>query len=251
MPSLSRKLAAEFLGTFGLVLVSTAAICADQFLRSSNRAGLSPLEIALAYGLAYGAMFVALGRGSGGQFNPAITIGFWATHKHRTFDMITYVGAQLAGAAAASYTLRSIVSERVWAQVMLGTPKLAGGLTRGPAMLIEAMLTLLLVVVFAAAASLPRSVPGDSAAENSGRRIRAGIALAAVVTAGAMLGAPYTGGIMNPARAFGPALAAHHWANQGVYWVGPLAGAMVAAVLCDFLSLRVPSPASGPSPVRS
>lgn len=250
MPSRSRKLAAEFLGTFGIVLVGSGAICADQFLRSSNRAGLSPFEIALAYGLAYGAMFIALGRSSGGQFNPAITIGFWATHKQGTFNTTTYVGAQLLGAAAASYVLRSVISERVWTPVMLGTPKLAGGLTRGPAMLIEAVLTLLLVVVFAVAASLPRSATG-----NFSHRIRTGIALAIVVTAGAELGAPYTGGIMNPARAFGPALAAHHWASQGVYWVGPLAGAMVAAVLCDFLSLRIPSPvsaaASGASPIRS
>ena len=50
-----------------------------------------------------------------------------------------------------------------------------------------------------------------------------------------MLGAPYTGGVMNPARAFGPALAARQWAYQGVYWVGPLAGAVAAASLYDLL----------------
>jgi aquaporin TIP len=54
---------------------------------------------------------------------------------------------------------------------------------------------------------------------------------------------PFTGGAMNPARAFGPALASHHWANHGVYWVGPLFGGVLAGVLYDRFYLRDQPPA--------
>ena len=53
------------------------------------------------------------------------------------------------------------------------------------------------------------------------------------ITAAALFGEPFTGGALNPARAFGPALASRHWTNHGVYWVGPLAGGVLAAWICD------------------
>ena len=60
----------------------------------------------------------------------------------------------------------------------------------------------------------------------------------AVVVAASFAGAPYTGGVMNPARAFGPALAAQQWAYQSVYWVGPMSGGVTAASLYDLLFRR-------------
>ena len=213
------KLLAEFLGTFGLVLFSTGAICADQALRMSGQVSLGLLGTALAYGLAAGGLFGAVGNISGGHFNPALTIGFWVTRKFGTFDALTYCIAQLAGAATASYTLRYAVPDQIWGAVALGTPGTA--VTRAPAMLIEAALTFFLAMaVFAA--STNRSTAAVSAPT-----------VGFVVAAGAILAGPFTGAAMNPARAFGPALAAHHWTNQGVYWVGPLAGAMLGATVCD------------------
>ena len=70
-----------------------------------------------------------------------------------------------------------------------------------------------------------------------------GIVAGAVVAVAWRLERRYTGGVMNPARAFGPALAARQWAYQGVYWVGPLAGAVAAASLCDLLFRRHSRPA--------
>ena len=235
MHSKPGKLVAEFVGTFGLVLLSTGAICADQFLKSANQPGLGPLGIALAYGFAVGAMFTALGHISGGHFNPAVTIGFWVARRLGTFDTITYVAAQLAGAAAASYLLRFAVPDEVWGTVALGTPGLAGGLTRASGMLIEGSLTFFLVLVIFAAVSDPR-LGGF-----------AGTAVGAVVAAAAMCGGPFTGGVLNPARAFGPALAAHHWFNQPVYWIGPLAGGLIAASLCNLLFPAARPPATPPA----
>ena len=54
---------------------------------------------------------------------------------------------------------------------------------------------------------------------------------------GALFGGPFTGAALNPARAFGPALAANHWTNHGVYWIGPLAGGVAAGWLYDTLFL--------------
>jgi glycerol uptake facilitator-like aquaporin len=66
----------------------------------------------------------------------------------------------------------------------------------------------------------------------------AGFAVGMTVTAGALFGGPFTGAALNPARAFGPALAANHWTNHGVYWIGPLAGGVVAGWLYDSVFSR-------------
>ena len=65
----------------------------------------------------------------------------------------------------------------------------------------------------------------------------AGFAIGLTVTMGVLLGGPFTGAALNPARALGPALAANHWTNHGVYWIGPLAGGVAAGWLYDTLFL--------------
>jgi glycerol uptake facilitator-like aquaporin len=59
-----------------------------------------------------------------------------------------------------------------------------------------------------------------------------------VYTIGILVAAPFTGAALNPARAFGPALASTHWSNQGVYWVGPIAGGCLAGLIYDALYAR-------------
>src|SRR6185437_14668301 len=172
------------------------------------------------------------GRISGGHFNTAVTIAFWVTRKLNTFDSLGYCIAQLAGAVAAAYTLRLVIPEDVWRAVALGTPDLATGISRPPGMLIEALLTFFLVLVVFATTTSGRS----GTAENT--TIYAGVAVALTVTAGVLFAAPFTGAAMDPARAFGPALAARQWTNHAVYWVGPLGGGVVAAWIYDFLFLR-------------
>src|ERR1700730_19065467 len=81
-----QKLFAEFFGTVALVMFGAGAICADQFLRNTNMAGLGLLGISLAYGLTYGAMIVAVGRVSSGHLNPAVTIGYWGSQRLGTIQ---------------------------------------------------------------------------------------------------------------------------------------------------------------------
>ncbi len=228
MYSKPQKLIAEFIGTFMLIFCGVGSICADQFLRSGSNGqnGVGLLGIALAHGLAIGIMVTALGHISGGHFNPAVTIGFWVTRKLSTLDSLLYWVAQLAGGAAAAYILRRLPVE-VWGPAQLGTPDLASGISRGNGMLFEAIMTFFLVlVVFATAVD-----------ERGAFDKVAGFAIGLTITAGALFGGPFTGAALNPARAFGPALAASHWNNHGVYWVGPLAGGVVAGWLYNSLYL--------------
>jgi len=228
MYSKPQKLVAEFVGTFALVFFGVGAISADQFLRSSTngQSGFGLLGVALAQGLAIGIMVTSLGHISGGHFNPAVTIGFWVTRKFSTFDTLVYWVAQVAGAVAAAYLLRRLPFD-AWSSVQLGTPDLANGITRTIGMILEAVMTFFLVfVVFATAVD-----------EQGAFNKIAGFAIGLTITLGVLLGGPFTGAALNPARAFGPALAANHWNNHGVYWIGPLAGGVVAGWLYDTLFL--------------
>ena len=223
MYRLSQKLFAEFIGTFAIVFFSAGVICADASLRSSNSRALGPLSIALAYGLAVAMMTFALGNISGAHFNPAITIGFWATKKLGTITSILYCAAQLLGSIAGAYLLGAIIPEPLWRPVALGVTDLASDITRMPAMGIEAALTFFVVFIFALAA-----VDRDGKFQKPGS-----FAVGFAITVGTLLGGPFTGAAMNPARVFGPAIVARHWTNQGIYWIGPLLGGLIAACIAD------------------
>ncbi len=222
---LPQKLAAEFIGTFAVVFIAAGAICADQYLRAAGQPGAGLLGSALAYGLAVAAMASAFGHISGAHLNPAITIGCWVTKRLGTFASIGYAIAQLLGAAAGAYTLSAILPESTWRPVSLGAPDLASDFTRLHGMALEAVLTFAVVLV-AFATMID--------AKGAYRHV-AGLPVGLAVTIGYLVGEPFTGAAMNPARAFGPdlALLPHHWQNHGVYWVGPLFGGVLAGVIYD------------------
>jgi len=226
MYNTSQKLIAEFLGTFALIFFGAGSICADQYLQGAGGFGL--LGVALAHGLAIGIMVSALGHISGGHFNPAVTIGFWVTKRLNTVDTLLYWVAQLVGAIAAAFLLKAIIPEDTWRAVALGTPKLARDFPLWAGMALEAVTTFFLVlVVFATAVD-----------EKGAFRSISGFGIGLTITLGILVAGPLTGAALNPARFFGPALAATHWAHQGVYWVGPLAGGFVAGLLYDSLYLK-------------
>jgi aquaporin Z len=223
-----QKLFAEFLGTFAVVFFGAGAVCADRFLQTSGGIGL--LGIALASGLAMAIMVSALGHISGGHFNPAITIGFWVTKRIGTLDAFLYWAAQLLGGIAAAFLLRSTIPEETWRAVALGTPALLRDFPALSAMVLEAVTSFFLVLVFFATAVDDRGA----------FRAIAGFGIGLTITLGILVVGPFTGAAMNPARAFGPAVASHHWANQGVYWIGPLAGGFLAGLLYNSLYLKKP-----------
>jgi len=228
MYNLGQKLVAEFIGTFALVFFGAGAICAYQFFHTSSDASL--LGVAIAHGLAIAIMVCAFGHVSGGHFNPAITIGFWVTKRFNTVDTIAYWAAQLAGAIVAAYVLKNIVPDDTWRAVALGTPMFARDFTVLPAMFLEGVTTFFLVLtVFATVVD-----------ERSSFRSVAGFAIGLTITLGILVAGPLTGGALNPARAFGPALASAHWQHWGVYWIGPLGGGFLAGLLYDSIFLKKP-----------
>lgn len=228
MYNLTQKLTAEFLGTFALIFFGAGAVCVDFQLRSNSTGGIGLLAIALAHGLAIAVMVSALGHISGGHFNPAITIGFWVTKRLNTLDSLSYWGAQLLGATAAAFLLKLVIPTETWRTAALGTPTLMADFPRWGGLALEATTTFFLVlVVFATAVD-----------ERGTFRLIGGFGIGLTITMGIIVAGPFTGGALNPARAFGPAFASNHWLNQGVYWIGPLIGGFLAGLLYDSLFLR-------------
>jgi MIP family channel proteins len=234
MYRLPQKLAAEFFGTFGFIFIASCSICADQYLHSAGQPTLGTLGIALAQGLAYAVAVTSVAHISGGHLNPAVTVGCWVTKRIGTLQGIFYCVAQLLGSIAAAYLLSAVIPDSVWRPVALGAPSLSRDIGRLHGMIFEAALAAFLVFVLFATTIDPKG-----ALQKAG-----GFATGLTVTISVLAGYPFTGTALNPARAFGPALAARHWENQGVYWVGPLFGGIVAAFLYDRCFLTTRDPAS-------
>jgi MIP family channel proteins len=228
MYNLSQKLTAEFLGAFALVFFGAGAVCVDFQLRSNSTGGIGLLAIALAQGLAFAVMTTALGHISGGHFNPAITIGFWVTKRINTLDALSYWGAQLVGATAAAFLLKMVLPEETWRNALLGTPVLMPDFPRLGGLALEATTTFFLVLVLFATAVDERAT----------FRALGGFATGLTLMLGTIVAGPFTGGALNPARAFGPAFASNHWLNHGIYWIGPLIGGFLAGLLYDSVFLR-------------
>jgi len=173
-------------------------------------------------------MVSALGHISGGHFNPAVTIGFWVTRRLSTLDSLAYWAAQLLGATAAAFLLKAVIPEDIATNVFLGTPELMRDFPRWSGMALEAVTTFFLVLVVFATAVDSRGT----------FRAIAGFGIGLTITLGILVAGPFTGAALNPARAFGPAVASGHWLNWGIYWVGPLTGGFIAGLLYDSLFLH-------------
>jgi MIP family channel proteins len=226
MHNTTQKLTAEFLGTFALVLFGEGTACAVQYLHGALDVNL--FVVALAHGLAIAVFFTALSQISGAHFNPAVTIGYWATKRVNTIEAAMYWVAQIAGAIAAAYLLRAMLPEEAWRNVALGTPELVRDFPKWAGMALEAVATFFVVFVFFATTDQDHDLSAGMA----------GLAIGMTYALGIFVAMPFTTGALNPARAIAPWLATGaHLANQGVYWVGPLAGGFLAGLLYDSLYL--------------
>lgn len=212
-----RKLVAEAVGTFTLIFIGAGSIIAT--------AGLLALlvVVALAHGLAIAVMVSTLGHVSGGLFNPALTLGLWATRRLSHIDAATYIGAQLVGAVVAALALLALFPEGGILETKLGTPLLAVGVGFAQGVGIEAVLTFfLMLAVF------------GTVLDKRGPRV-GGLFIGLVLTMDIAAGGRLTGAAVNPARAFGPALVDGTWDNHLVYWIGPIIGAVVGALMYHYL----------------
>jgi MIP family channel proteins len=200
---------AEAVGTFLFFFVGIGAVVA----------GADLVGVAFAHGLALAVLVSALGAVSGGHFNPAVTVAVRLTGGIHWGHAVAYIVAQLVGAVAAGFAVRAVFPEAAFDAAGGGTPALGNGITVAAGIGIEAVLTLLLVLtVFGTAI--------DARAPKIG-----GLAIGLAVAADIMMGGPLTGAAMNPARWFGPAVASGSYDNWYVWWVGPLIGAIVGAVI--------------------
>jgi MIP family channel proteins len=230
LPPLSdtwRRSFVELLGTFTLVFAGAGTIMA---LGPTADAGT--LEVALATGLAIAVMVSAVGHISGGHFNPAITFGFMLTRRISLLLGLVYVVVQLAGGVLAALLLRWIFPKAVSDVTNIGAPAKNGLIEVGPALVVEALLTFFLVWVVFAMTSDPRSTYSAIA----------GLAIGLTIVFDMLIGYTLTGAAMNPARAFGPQLIANAWSDWWIWYVGPLAGGAIAALLYDELYLRPTDP---------
>ncbi len=222
MENAGKRCVAEIIGTFTLVFVGAGSICMGAYDHT-----LGTLGVAVAHGLALSVMISALMAVSGAHFNPAVTFGFLLTGRIGTGMAGLYALSQLTGGVVAAYLLRMIFSD-VWRDMYLGTPMINGdaGITTAQAVLVEMILTFFLVVVVF-----------GTAVDSRAPKI-AGFAIGLTVTADILMGGALTGAAMNPARAFGPALAAGIWDAHYVYWIGPLLGGGLAALLYHHLMME-------------
>jgi MIP family channel proteins len=224
MSQTGRSCVAEAIGTFGLCFIGAGAIVLDT--KTNGAVGL--IGIALAHGLILSIMISAMGHVSGGHFNPAVTVGFMVTKKQDVRTGISYIISQLIGGTVAGLLLRAIYAAEVWQKAGLGTPKLADGVSFGTGILIEIILTFFLVTAIWGTAV-------DDRKPNIG-----GFGIGLTIAANILMGGPLTGASMNPARTFGPALAGGGFdgINHLVYWIGPITGAVIAAMIYNHILIK-------------
>lgn len=221
----ARTLTAEFLGTFALVFFGAGAIVVNQAY-----GGLGLLGIALANALVLAVMVTALMRISGAHFNPAVTVALWLTNQVDLKTGGAYVATQLAAAAAAAFLLGALTPQAAGEITGLGVPRIADNINWTQAILLEATMTFFLVsAVYGTAVSYEAPAVG-------------GFGIGLVLIFAILFGGPMTGAALNPARAFGPALASGQWLGHAYYWIGPLLGSAAAALVWGKLLLPQSDP---------
>ncbi|MCK9150606.1 MIP/aquaporin family protein [Methanobacterium alcaliphilum] len=244
MFSLAKRATAEFIGTFMLVFFGAGA-AAITLMISAGQVSPNPFNIGigvlggfadwLAIGLAFGipitACIYTFGRISGCHINPAVTIALWSIKKFPSRDVIPYIAAQVAGAALASFLFAASVGMNAVTMGGLGATAPFPGIGYFQAILVEAIGTFLLMITIMGVAVDRKATPGFAG-------LIIGLTVAGIITT---LG-NITGSSLNPARTFGPylgnlLLAGNNlWGYYPIYVIGPVLGAILAAVLYKYLT---------------
>ena len=222
MSSLARRAIAEMIGTGFLVFFACGSIVMNVFDGAKyNLFGIAVIQ-AFVFSLA-----ISMTMGvSGGHLNPAVTIGLLTIKKISPSDAFIYVASQLVGALVGALLVRTILPSNVGHVIAYGTPVLHNSVTFTQAIAIEAVITFLLM----------SGVMGTIVASNAPKIGGFGVGLTLIPSI--MVAGVLTGAAANPARAFGPAAISGNFTAQAVWWIGPILGAVVAALLWHHVLLK-------------
>ena len=223
-----RPLIAEMIGPFALTFLGAGSILLAVTQGYSN--GGTLVMVALAHGLAIGLMVAAAGHISGGHYNPCLTVGLWIGGKIGALKAVAYIAAQLIGATIAALILKQLFDNST-ATLAQAIPSVNYGgdsdgiiVGRTNALIIEIILSFFLMYVVYGTAVDKRG-PGPIA----------GLAIGLTITMDILMGGPLTGAAMNPSRHFGVALVDGTWKDWWIYWVGPIVGASIAAIVQAYI----------------
>ena len=235
--SLSKKVGAEFLGTFWLVLGGCgSAVLAAAF----PNLGIGFVGVALAFGLTVLTMAFAIGQISGCHLNPAVSVGLWVGKRFSVRDLIPYIVAQVLGAIAGAGVLYVIASGKAGFDVSAGFASNGygahspGGYTLLAALVCEVVMTFMFLIIILG---------------STDKRAPAGLAPIAIglgLTLIHLISIPVTNTSVNPARSTGPAIFVGGWAlsQLWLFWVAPIVGAAWAGLAYSWLGAESqPEPA--------
>lgn len=198
---------AEFIGTFALVFFAAGSA----LVNAQTNGAVTLVGCAAASGLIVTAIIYTFGNVSGAHLNPAVTIGFSVAGLFAKKEIFPYVGSQLGGSLAAGMTLRLLFPE----STSMGATLPSGTILQS--FVLEIILTFLLMLV------ILHTSQGIKEIQQLAGIIIGGMVLLEIIFAG-----PISGGSMNPARSFGPAIAAGNIATLWIYFVSPVIGASLA-----------------------
>ncbi|CAB4595135.1 unannotated protein [freshwater metagenome] len=231
-----RKLAAEAIGTFWLVLGGCgSAVIAAKLLNGPDgvELGIGLVGVSLAFGLTVLTMAYAVGHISGGHFNPAVTIGLWVSKRFPTRDVLPYVIVQVIGAILAALVIWAIASGRAGFDLKVDGLAANGygehspdGFNLAAGLLTEVVMTAgFLFVILGATA---KKAVGAAAP----------VAIGLALTLIHLISIPVTNTSVNPARSTGPAVVQGGWAlgQLWMFWVAPIVGALIAGLAWRFMS---------------
>lgn len=223
-----KKLVAEFIGTFWLVLGGCgSAVLAAGF----PELGIGFVGVSLAFGLTVLTMVYAIGHISGSHLNPAVSIGLWFAGRFDKKDLLPYIAAQVLGGIAGAATLYLIANGKAgfelggFAANGYGEHS-PGGYGMLAALIIEFVMTFMFLFIILGATH-PKAPQG-----------LAGIAIGLGLTLIHLISIPVTNTSVNPARSTSQAIFAGGWAFEQLwlFWLAPIAGAILAGVIYKFIS---------------
>jgi aquaporin Z len=225
----SKKLAAEFIGTFWLVLGGCgSAVLAAAF----PGLGIGFVGVALAFGLTVLTMAYAIGHISGCHLNPAVTIGLWAGGRFKASEILPYIISQVLGGIAGAGLLYLIASGQLGFDVSGGfasngySDHSPGGYSLTSGFVTEVVMTFMFLMIILGAT--------DDRAPKGFAPIAIGLGLTLIH----LISIPITNTSVNPARSTGPALFVGGWAisQLWLFWIAPIIGAVLAGFAYNFIA---------------